>query len=257
MRHLIYTWLVLGIIFSCSSCSDKQYQALFEQKNAISDTSSQKYSTSVADYRISPHDLLQIRNLQDVSFIAPAAAEGATNGAAVQGQIFEVREDGTIKLPVIGAVTVVGLTRIEANSLIEDMYHKVLIKDPIIDLKITNLKVTLFGEVRTQGAVPLVKDRTSLVELLGTAGGLTEKANETNIKIIRGTQKNPQVTVIDLSDIHSINDPRAVLQNGDIIYVSENNRAIHVDKLQNFSTFYQPAILLFNTFLIILTLFRR
>ncbi|MDP9046699.1 MAG: hypothetical protein M3N14_01095, partial [Bacteroidota bacterium] len=96
-----------------------------------------------------------------------------------------------------------------------------------------------------------------LVELIGRAGGLTEKANETNIKIIRGSQENPKVTEIDLSDIRSINDPRAVLQNGDIIYIAENKRAVRNEKIQNFGSIFQPALLLFNTALIIVTLIRR
>jgi polysaccharide export outer membrane protein len=151
----------------------------------------------------------------------------------------------------------VGLTRIEAQKKIEDLYRKTLLKDPIIELKINNLKVTIFGEAKAQGNFPLTKDRTTLIEMLGEAGGLTDRANETNIKIIRGTQKNPQVTEIDLSNIQSINDPRAILQNGDIIYIAQNKRAVRNDKIQNFSSIFQPALLLFNTALIIVTLIRH
>jgi polysaccharide export outer membrane protein len=258
MRHIIYIYLIAGVLFVCTSCSNKQYQALFQQKNLISNRVSEKYADSVNYYRIKPQDLLQIRNLQDIKYIVNQVAEGsAASGGAAQGQTFEVKADGTVTLPVIGSVTVVGLTRVEATKLIEDMYRKTLLKDPIIELKITNLKVTLFGEVKGQGNFPLIKDRTTLVEMIGQAGGLTERANETNIKIIRGTERNPQVTEIDLSNIQSINDPRALLQNGDIIYVAENKRAIRTDKMANFSSIYQPAILLFNTALIIITLIRH
>ncbi|WP_439697085.1 polysaccharide biosynthesis/export family protein [Mucilaginibacter sp. AW1-7] len=240
-----------------SSCSGKQYQALFEQKQAVTDTS-QNTVKDLHSYQIRPQDLLQIRNLQNIRYVvdeSPSTSGGSGGGGAAQ--IYQVEEDGTVALPVIGHVAVVGLTRSQAAKLIEDLYRKNLLKDPIIELKITNLKVTLLGEVRGQGSFPLVKDRTTLVEMIGQAGGLTDRANETNIKIIRGDQLNPQVTYVNLRDIQSINDRRSILQNGDIIYVSQNKRAVRNDNLQNVSTLVQPILLLFNTALVILSLSRR
>ncbi len=261
MRHLICSnyFIFAALFFFCASCSNKQYQVLFEQKKNISDHSTQKDTAVINYYRIQPQDILQIRNLQDIKYIVnetPVSNSTLGTGSS-QGQSFQVDEDGTVALPVLGRVKVAGLTRAEANKLIEDMYRKDLLKDPIIEVKITNLKVTLLGEVKATGNYPLTKDKTTLVEMLGNAGGLTDKANGANIEIIRGTEKNPEVTVIDLTNIQSVNDPRAVLQSGDIVYVAQNKRAARNDNLQNFSTVFQPLLLLFNTALIVLTLIRR
>jgi len=263
MRICTLTLLFFGIIFVLASCSSKQYQSLFEQKTISPDTSSaQKTAVTLAAYRIKPQDVLQIRNLQNVKYIVDevpvttsTTSGGGTNTGT--GQTFQVEDDGTVALPVIGHVAVVGLTRSEAAKLIEGLYRKSLLKDPIIELKIVNLKVTLLGEIKGQGNYPLIKDRTTLVEMIGAAGGLTDKANETNIHIIRGDQVNPQVTVINLRDIQSINDPRAILQNGDIIYIAQNKRAVRNDNLQNLSVITQPILLLLNTALIIFTLSHR
>jgi len=142
-------------------------------------------------------------------------------------------------------------------KLIEEDYRKDVLKDPIIDLRIINLKVTLLGEIRAQGNYPLIKDKTSLIEMIGEAGGLTEKANEKNIKIIRGDPKSPQITEVDLSKTGTLADPRLILQNNDIIYIAENKRAVKNDQLQNFNTTVQPVLLLLNTALIIYTLIHR
>lgn len=259
MRIPIYCFLLILLSLALGSCSNQQYQALFEQKKLLTDTVVVNKSASIDNYRIQPQDILQIKNLQDIKAIAiESSSTGAGGGSATaSGQTFQVEEDGTVALPALGHIIVAGLTRTEASKQIEELYRKNLLKDPIIELKIVNLKVTILGEIRSQGNFPLTKDRTTLVEMIGTAGGLTDKANETNIKIIRGTQQNPQVTEIDLSNIRSINDPKALLQNGDIIYIAENKRAVRTDKLQNFSTLFQPALLLFNTALIIFTLIRR
>jgi len=257
MRFFIYSCLVFNVLLIFSGCSYKQDQALFEQKiTSTADTFTVKNSDGIANYQIKPQDILQIRNLQNINYIAsvPVDAGGTSAASAPQGESFQVEEDGNVALPVIGHVQVVGLTRMQATKKIEDLYKAALLKDPIIELKITNLKVTILGEIKGQGNYPLVKDRTSLVEMIGLAGGLTDRADEKNIKIIRGGKENPKVTLVDLSDIRSINDPSTILQNGDIIYIAQNRRAIRSDKLQNFSTIMQPALLLFNTALIIFTL---
>jgi polysaccharide export outer membrane protein len=261
MRLVLSAVLFFGIFFALTSCSNKQYQSLFEQKSAVNDSLVQKKASVTAAYRIKPQDILQVRNLQNVRYIvdeAPSAPNNQQqNTNSITGQTYQVEDDSTVALPVIGHVNVVGLTRAQAAKLIEGLYRKSLLKDPIIEVKIVNLKVTLLGETKLQGNFPLTKDRTTLVEMIGEAGGLTDKANETNIQIIRGDEANPQITVINLRDIRSIHDPRAILQNGDIIYIAQNKRAVRHDNLQNLSVLSQPVLLLLNTALIIFTLSRR
>lgn len=260
MRIFTFVFLTFSLLLVITSCSYKQDQLLFQERNDF-DNAGRKDSTTVTNYRIHPQDVLQIRNLQNISYITgdAVAANTSTSGAvgATQGQNFQVSEDGSVALPVIGHVQVADLTRLEAADKIEDLYKKSLLKDPIIDVKIVNLKVTLLGEIKAQGNFPLVKDKTTLIEMIGEAGGLTNKANEKNVEIIRGDPQHPIVKRIDLSNIRSLADPATVLQNGDIIYVSQNKRAIQEDKVSTFTTIIQPALILLNTFLIIFTLARR
>jgi polysaccharide export outer membrane protein len=145
-----------------SSCSYKQNQILFEKRASVVDTVLQK--TAIVSYRIQPQDILQVRNLQNLKYIVDEvpSATGIANGlTAAQGQTFQVEEDGTVALPAIGHVQVAGLTRTQATKLIEDLYRKNLLKDPIIELKVVNLKVTLLGEVKSPGNFPIVKDNTT------------------------------------------------------------------------------------------------
>lgn len=269
MRILVIGFLTVSLLSVLASCSYKQDQLLFEQRNRL-DSAAQKNTADIVNYRIKPQDLLQIRNLQNISYISDApAAESSSGGGGVstsssggsagasQGQTFQVEEDGNVTLPVIGRVAVIGLTRQEATKKIEDLYSNSLLKNPIIELKIVNLKVTILGEIRTQGNFPLLKDKTTLIEMIGQAGGLTDKANAKNIEIIRGSQTHPTITRVDLSNINSLSDPAAILQNDDIIYIAQSKRAARTDNLQNFSTLLQPALILLNTVLIIVTLTRR
>jgi len=262
--HLIYVSLALAV-FILSSCSYKQQQLLCKERGIAPDTSSKSSASQgsgTSEYRIRPQDILQIRNLQNIKYIVEETPTATTSGnsssmVTSQGQTFQVEDDGNVALPVIGRIKVAGLTRTEAMKLIEDDYRKNVLKDPIIELKITNLKVTLLGEVKAQGNYPLVKDKTNLVEMIGAAGGLTDKANEKNIKIIRGDPKNPQITEVDLSKTSTLADPKLILQNDDIIYIAQNKRAVKSDQLQNINTTLQPALIILNTALIIYTLIHR
>ncbi len=267
-RFLVFTYLILGTLLTFTSCSYKQDQILFEQRASLADTARTKDSTSLDSYRIKPQDILQIRNLQNMSYIVgdmgttgslspTPSSTSSVNSSVSQGQTYQVEVDGNVALPVIGHIHVAGLTRLEASNKIEALYREKLLKDPIIELKIVNLQVTILGEIKTQGNYPLVKDKTTLIEMIGEAGGLTDKANEKTIKIIRGNPKKPEITEIDLGSVASISDPATILKNGDIIYIAESKRAIKTDKLQTFSTVIQPVLLIINTALIIFTLTRK
>lgn len=260
IRGLLF---IIGFLLVMTSCSYKQNQLLFADHKTVTDTTSKYFTNPTAAYRLQPQDVLQIRNLQNRHLIAgeevasPTAGSGGGSGAASESSTFQIEDDSTVALPVIGRVKVGGLTRPEATKLIEGLYRKSLLVNPIIDLKITNLKVTLLGEVSKQGNYALVKDHTSLTEILGEAGGLSDKANETTVKIIRGTGPGQQVACVNLRDINSLSRPDIILQNNDIVYVAQNHRAIRNDKIQNLSTIIQPALILLNTALIIFTLIHR
>lgn len=252
-KHYVLSCFLI-ISFLCS-CSYKQQQILFESRNILADSLQKADSNTDVKYRIQHQDLLEIKNLQNMQYIV-SDQSGGNAVFNTAGPTYQVEEDGTVALPVIGRVNVAGLTRMEASRKIEDLYRKDLLKNPIIDLKIVNLKVTVLGEIGKQGNYTLTKDVTTLIEILGEAGGLTEKSNEKNIKIIRGNKDDPQVTIIDLSDIKTLSSPEIILQNNDIIYIAQNKKTVRTEKLQNLSSILQPAIIILNTALIIYTLTR-
>lgn len=254
VKKLTYLFTFTLYMFCSLSCSFKQSQVLFENKN--SGLIVENNATDITTHRIQPQDLIQIRNLQDRSFIVndPISEEPETVNNK-EGQSFLVEADSTVVLPMLGRVKIAGLTRLEAANRLETLYSKEL-KKPIIDLKIVNLKVTLLGEINKQGIYKLERDYTSLVEIIGAAGGFTEKADSRNIKVIRGDLKAPQVIELDLSDIRTLSDSRIMLQNNDIIYIAQNKKAIRNEKVQSLSVILQPVILLLNTALIIYTLTR-
>ena len=260
MRFFIYVFTV--VVISFSSCSYKPNQTLFEQTKSIPDSIYQKSRASISNYRIRPHDILQIRNIQESKNLINLGAGASSQGVAAtattpQGDTYEVDDDGTIALTGLGRVQIGGLTRVQVRNYIEELYNKKFLKDALFDVKLLNLKVTVLGEVRSPGNYILIKDNTKLLDILGEAGGLTDKADEKTVKIIRGEQAKPDVTVVDLSNTSALNAASTFLTNNDLIYVGKNRTAIRTEKTQTFSIFVQPVILVINTVLILFTLARR
>lgn len=253
LKLILMAFLLLNF---CSACSYKQNQAFLEKKDATSPIVG--FTGNAQIYKIKPQDVLQVRNLQNIKYIVDDIPTGAgtssSGGAASVGLSYEVAEDGTLALPVIGRVKVEGLSRLEAANKIQDLYGKNLIKDPIIDVKIINLKVTVLGEVRRPGNYQLIKDNASLIDMLGEAGGITDKGNEKRVKIVRGGIVNPQIMEVDLSDVASLSSPAMMMQNNDVVYIEQNKKSLRNEKLQNFSTLIQPILLLLNSALIITTI---
>jgi polysaccharide export outer membrane protein len=258
MRYFTLINLFFGSLFILSSCSYKQDHLLLNRNST--DTTVQTTIANISNYRIKPQDMLQITNVQNNKTIVDltAGTVGAPPASANSGEeTYQVEEDGTIALTGLGRIKVSGLTRVEARKYIEDLYRKGPLKDPLLELKIISLKVTILGEINGPGSIPLTKDGMTLIEIIAKAGGLTNKADEKTIKIIRADQKYPKTDIIDLSNVSSLSDPRTIIQNNDIIVIAQNKTAVRNEKLQDFSIVVQPILLVFNTALIIFTLARK
>jgi polysaccharide biosynthesis/export protein len=109
--------------------------------------------------------------------------------------VLVVADDDTIRVPLIGAVQVKGLSAQDAAKRIEKLFKdNGYFVNPHVTLTMTqslSQRVSVLGEVRVPGRYA-VDSKTSIVDLLAQAGGETEVASDT-IYILR-TDSNGQVT---------------------------------------------------------------
>lgn len=129
-----------------------------------------------------------------------------------------VDAEGNVEMPLIGAVSVSGLTGIEAKNKIKSKLNKYLI-DPTVNVRIRNFKVTVLGEVKLPGVYTIPNEKVTLVEALGLAGDLSIFGKRKNVLLIR--EKNGERTFvrIDLSSKELFNSEYYYLHSNDIIYV--------------------------------------
>src|SRR5690606_22979259 len=164
--------------------------------------------------------------------------------------------DGSVIVPVLGSVKLGGLNRLEAQELLTKLYSQELLKDPIITVTIVNYQITFLGEFNKQGNYTLQKEQNHLVQLIGEAGGLTNRANKRRIKIIRGDLSNPEVLVANLEDINSLSNPKLYLKNNDIIYAEPRGGFQFLDRINPATSLLGVGLSVINIYLLIQNLIK-
>jgi polysaccharide export outer membrane protein len=135
---------------------------------------------------------------------------------------YGVDPNGDINMPVLGKLHVEGLTKPQLEKLLLDKLEP-YVKNPVVNISFLNFRVLTLGEVTRQG-FQLVNEKSTLVDAIAQAGGLTESAERKNILLIRQlTGGKKQYTYFNLNDASVFASPYFQLQQNDIIYVQPNN----------------------------------
>lgn len=118
-----------------------------------------------------------------------------------------IRPDGMISLQLIDDVAAAGLTPLELDRLLTEMYSKI-IRQPAVTVivkEFSGQKVYIGGEVNTPGLIPISGKLTALQAIL-QANGFKNTAEASSVVILRnqGTA-TPQFIVADLSEVLKAN----------------------------------------------------
>jgi polysaccharide biosynthesis/export protein len=196
---------------------------------------------SIYIVRIHPGDILSINvftiNADAYPFLSPPNQPGGDNRSAYE-KGYLISQKGEIKLPLVGAVSLQGLTILEATAVLEQKFQE-YIQDPIVTIKKLNFKVTVLGEVNKPGTYPVLDEQVTLPEILGMAGDLTNFADREKLRIIREENGERKDIFVNLTDAKSLSAAVYYLHPNDIIYV----QALKRKALQN----SYPAVAIFTS----------
>ena len=139
---------------------------------------------------------------------------------------YQVSKEGYIEYPVLGHLKVGGMTRSEFTDMLKNRLQPYL-TDPVINLKVTNFKVTISGEVASPRKIDVDGDRITLIEALAQAGDLTLYGMRSNILIVRDNQGEKTFNRVDITKADFVNSPFYYLKQNDYVYVEP--RKVKVD----------------------------
>lgn len=224
-------YLICLAVFILSSCAPNRNLVYF------SDLGDKKeYSEKIANLnepKIQPDDLLSIL----VTSLSPEAnalfnrgampgiggKNTSSQGAAyAQGNNFNesylVDKNGIIDFPVLGKVTVGGLTLNQAKEMLTQRLQQYL-KDPIIYVRLLNFKVTVIGEVNNPSTFTIPSEKINVLEALGLAGDMTPFGRRETVLIYREEAGTRTMARINLNSREVISSPYFYLQQNDVVYV--------------------------------------
>lgn len=188
--------MVLGMLVSCRT------QNLFTQSKT-----EEQYQHLKADSAFLYEDNYQYRIRKDdkisISFwghddLSVGSVYGIYNSNEVYGKWLMVDARGQITLPRVGNFKVLGMSVIETEDSLREVYSKWIL-DPVIEVKVLNKEITILGELRNPGKYVVEKDNNSLTDLIALAGGYEFYANLRSIKIIRQEGAGVKMVNVDLT----------------------------------------------------------
>jgi len=140
---------------------------------------------------------------------------------------------GTINLPLVGDVKVGGLVVADAQRAVEAAFRDGrFLREPAVTINVEEYarrEIQVLGEVRNPGKFDLpVESTLTLVEAIGRAGGFTDIAKGTEVRLTRiGPDGHEVNTTVDVESIirgrgkSKVEDNSMVLRPGDIVYVPQ------------------------------------
>lgn len=160
----------------------------------------------------------------------------------------QIRESGTILVPLVGELPVAGYTRDEFSKHLKERLAEFIKGDIRLFLDIFRPlpRITVLGAVSRQGSFPSSSDMT-LVEVLSAAGGWTDQSDLRYIKINRQsiqTGEPPSLEVnlelfIESGNIRQL----PLVRQGDVVFVPRKENVA-----RDISEFLRDAILFFGAF---------
>lgn len=134
-----------------------------------------------------------------------------------------ISENGTISFPLIGELSLSGLSEREAERKLASLLErKQIVRSPQVSLIVEQYqsqRVSVLGNVTSPGVYP-VSPGSTVVDLIAEAGGLTEQAGDIAI-LTRTAETGENRIVLDLPSVleQGTRDKEVRVTSGDRIYI--------------------------------------
>jgi len=249
--YIQYAILVLVIFSSCVTARQTNYlQPPGRGIPAFADT------VVFQEYRLRVGDRLFLRVIsldEDMNQLFNIGGAGMTAGNLSELFTYRVETDGTIYLPKIGKVPVVGLTMREARFLLIDQLKPHFRETTRLDVEVRRAHryFTVIGEANA-GRFPIDREKINIFQALAIAGDIGTFGNRSRVQILRETEHGAEILSFDIRSEDIIHSRYFYIQDNDVIYIQPMTRQIF--GITNFATLFGTVMttLSFGTMIFIL-----
>jgi polysaccharide biosynthesis/export protein len=230
----------IGFIFLVSllfmSCARYRQNILFQvNEESVYDSLVVQSNELEKNYIIKANDFLNVSvyTSNGEVLIDPEskyASDGGGNANSTQadnggGLKYLVDANGFVNLPMLGKIKIDSLTIPQADSILSLKYGEYYQKCFVLT-KCVNRRVTVLG-ANGGAIVPIENENTTLIEIIAKAGGVSNSAKATNIRLVRGEGVNQKIAIIDLTTVEGIKLANLKVENHDIIYVEPVRKVLN------------------------------
>ena len=137
------------------------------------------------DYQFVPADVVQVKVYQEDDLDAKV----------------RVAKDGTVTLPLLGAVNIGGKTREQAATLIQQKLGEKYLVNPQVTVEVVDYakrRFTVLGQVQRPGTFEFPGDETvNLLQAISIAGGYTRLGSPSKVTVQRGEGADKKIFKLD------------------------------------------------------------
>jgi polysaccharide export outer membrane protein len=223
-KYFIY--LLSGLLI-LSSCVPNRKIVILQENAKAPSTRTTESSPSEEQYIKSGDELyIRINSMDEYTEYYNIATEGGIYGRMDPSlSSYTVEINGTVFLPMIGNIYVVGFTLEEAGKKIQEMY-KGYLNQPAVNVRFVDKNVTVLGEANDPGVFTFTRREIPILEALAYASDMTVYGNRNKILIIREEENVIYRHRLDLTDPGVQASKYYYIQPNDIVYVEPLKRRI-------------------------------
>lgn len=259
--YKIGRFFVLIFFFSMVSCIPNK-DLIYLQKSESNNSENTINPVILKPYRVQINDVLSIKikalDQKLVEMFNPSTNQSIAQVSADNFYFdgFSVDDHGDIRVPVLGKVTVLGLTleeiRIKVEKqLLEEYFNKEA--DIFVSVKLAGMRYTINGEIATPGTKILFQDKVTILDAISNSGDITITGNRKEVMIVRQYPHGTEMHSIDLTSINAMKSPYFYIQPNDFIYIKplkQKSWGTGTNGLQSFTTILTAVSLLLTTALL-------
>lgn len=245
----IYIFLLLSVSLLMTGCYSHRGIGFLQEptdKNKLPRYDSVAYEP----YRIHVNDEVSYRLITMDEEFAKAIQSGQGNsGFNSQYAItYRVYPDGTIDVPFLDPVHIVGLTEVEAQDTLKAAFRRI-IPDAEVKLSLANKQFTVVGEIGS-GRYYIYKDKLNIFQALAMTGDVRTSGDRKHVRIIRPRDggQEPEILEFDLRTNTIIDSKYYYVYPNDVIYVARTENAFFkVTNVSSFMALITSSVALFTT----------
>ena len=148
------------------------------------------------------------------------------HGAGQYANSYRIYSDGTVDIPFLEPVKLVGLTELEAQDTLRKAFREI-IPDADVKLSMYNKTFTVLGDARS-GKYSINKERLTIFQALAMTGDLMNSGDRRHVRIIRPRgNAEPEVLEFDIRTNSIIDSQYYYVYPNDLIYVSRDKGSFY------------------------------